>query len=354
MAIIITDEDARRHLDMKECIDAMRVCFQDFADQTAISLPRVRYTIENGDKEKSYYANVHVGAAPSFGLACVRAGTHIIDDNAYDSGRRSMRNPEPVNWTVVILYDIKTSEPVAFMHESHVSGIRVGATTGAAVNEIAREDASILGLLGTGRQSRAHAEAISAVRKIEKIKLFSPNTDHVRNWIHDMQHLDAEIIPVSDARTVVEGSDIVCCATNTTTPVLRGEWLCNGQMVVSIVNSDPTATRREVDNETFIRASDIVINDWDSVYSNKQIELIEPLEAGLVKKENVHVLGEIFAGRAQVKSAPDNIIYYKNNTGLAMQFAAAGALIQSKMAEGDNTNRIIPREWLAADQYGIG
>ena len=47
-------------------------------------------------------------------------------------------------------------------------------------------------------------------------------------------------------------------------------------------------------------------------------------------------------------------IYYKNNTGLAMQFAAAGALIQSKMAEGDNTNRIIPREWLAADQYGIG
>ena len=45
MAIIITDEDARRHLDMKECIDAMRVCFQDFADQTAISLPRVRYTI---------------------------------------------------------------------------------------------------------------------------------------------------------------------------------------------------------------------------------------------------------------------------------------------------------------------
>ena len=106
-----------------------------------------------------------------------------------------------------------------------------------------------------------------------------------------MQHLDAEIIPVSDARTVVEGSDIVCCATNTTTPVLKGEWLCNGQMVISIVNSDPTATRREVDNETFIRASDIVINDWDSVYSNKQIELIEPLEAGLVKKRECSRFG---------------------------------------------------------------
>ena len=354
MAIVITDEDARRHLDMKECIDAMRVCFRDFADETAISLPRARYTIENGDEDKSYYANVHVGAAPSFGLACVRAGTHIIDDSAYDGGRRSMRNPEPVNWTVVILYDIKTSEPIAFMHESHVSGIRVGATTGAAVNEIAQEDASILGLLGTGRQSRAHAEAISAVRKIEKIKLFSPNSDHVRNWINAMQHLEAEIVPVSDARSVVDGSDIVCCATNTTTPVLKGEWLSPGQMVISIANSDPTATRREVDEETFVRASEIVINDWDSVYANQQIELIEPLEAGLVDKENVHVLGEIFAGRAEVKSTPDNIVYYKNNTGLAMQFAAAGALIHRKMAEGDTTNRVIPREWLAADQYGIG
>ena len=118
MAIIITDEDARRHLSMKECIDAMRVCFRDFADGSAVSLPRVRYTIDNGDEDKSYYANVHVGAVPSFGVACVRAGSHVIDNTAYSRDRRSMRNPEPVNWAVVVLYDIKTSEPIAFMHES--------------------------------------------------------------------------------------------------------------------------------------------------------------------------------------------------------------------------------------------
>lgn len=353
MPIVITDDDARRLLTMPECIDAMRTCFRDFAEEKAVSLPRVRYTIESGDSDRTYYANVHVGAVPSFGMACVRAGSHMIDESAYDGGRRSMKNPEPFNWTVVILYDIKTSEPLAFMHESHVSGVRVGATTGAAVDEIAREDAAVLGILGTGRQARAHCEAICTVRPIRRVQVFSPNTQHLNDFIERAARPDVEIVAVPDARAVVDGADIVCCATNTTEPVIFGEWLCDGQMVISIVNSDPTGTRSEVDEATFARASDIVINDWDSVYANNQIELIEPMESGLVDRERVHLLGDIMAGRVEVKSRPDNIVYYKNNTGLAMQFAAAGSILYKKLSQG-GTNRVIPRDWLASEKYGIG
>ena len=354
MAIIITDEDARRHLSMPECIDAMRVCFEDYAKGTAVSLPRSRYTIENGEQDKSYYANVHVGAAPSFGVACVRAGTHIIDDTAYEAGRRSMRNPEPINWTVIILYDIKTSEPIAFLHESEISGMRVGATSAAAVNAIAREDCSILGMLGTGRQSRAHCEAVCSVRPIKEVRVYSPNKDHIKNYLEAMDKLGVEIIAVSDEQAVVEGADIVCSTTNSTEPVLRGEWLSDGQMVVSIGNSDPTITRHEVDDETLKRASQIVINDWDSVHTNKQIELLDLIESGDVDHDNIYLLGDIFAGKAVVKSQSDNIIYYKNNTGLAMQFAAAGAIVHRNLMKSGGTNRVVDRDWLAADEYGIG
>ena len=354
MAIVITDDDARRHLSMAECIDAMRVCFREFAEEKAISLPRVRYTIGTGEPNKSYYANVHVGAVPSFGVSCVRAGTHIIDDSAYDSGRRSMRNPEPVNWTAVILYDIKTSEPLAFMHESHISGVRVGATSAAAVDAVARDDASVLGMLGTGRQSRAHCEAICCVRPIRQVRVFSPSAEHLNAYIKAMKHLDVDIVAATGERDVVDGADIVCCTTNTTEPVLMGEWLTAGQMVVSIVNSDATINRREVDDETLARADAIIINDWDSVNANNQIELIDLIEDGTVERDKVHLLGDIFAGKAEVKSTPDNIVYYKNNTGLAMQFAAAGAIIHRNMMKAGGTNRVIPREWLAAEQYGIG
>ena len=97
MPLVITDDDARRLLPMDECIDAMRTCFLDLAGGKAVSLPRVRYLVDTADPTKRYYANVHVGAVPSFGMACVRAGTHLIEKEGYEADRRRMVNPEPFN-----------------------------------------------------------------------------------------------------------------------------------------------------------------------------------------------------------------------------------------------------------------
>jgi hypothetical protein len=148
------------------------------------------------------------------------------------------------------------------------------------------------------------------------------------------------------------GADIICCATNSRQPVLDGDWLEPGQMVVSIANSDVLNSRSEVDEKTFARASDIIINDWDSVSANCQVELTEPIGKGLVAREKVHTLGDVVAGRAKLRGGGDGIIYYKNNTGLAMQFAASGAILYRKLiAEG--TNRVIPREWFASRKYHL-
>jgi ornithine cyclodeaminase/alanine dehydrogenase-like protein (mu-crystallin family) len=67
----------------------------------------------------------------------------------------------------------------------------------------------------------------------------------------------------------VRGAHVVCCATNSKKPVLHGEWLEPGQMVITIANSDVLNTRREVDETTFARASAIIINDWESVTANR-------------------------------------------------------------------------------------
>jgi ornithine cyclodeaminase/alanine dehydrogenase-like protein (mu-crystallin family) len=353
VALIITDDDARRLLSMSECIDAMRTTFKDFAEHKAVSLPRVRYTIDTEVPGRIYYANVHVGAVPSYGIACVRAGTHLLERSGLDANRRVMRNPEPFNWTVVILYDINTSEPVALMHESHVSGVRVGATSGAAVSEMAADDASVLGLFGTGRQAQSHLEAICAVRPIRRVNVFSPNPAHLKSFVDRQNISGVEVIAAKEPREVARGANIVCCTTNGTTPAFFGDWLEDGQMIISIVNSDQTITRREVDEATFARSSDIVINDWESVHHNQQIELLEPIEKGLVDKSRVHLLGDVLNRKVNVKAGPGRIVYYKNNTGLAMQFAACGAIIYRKLKE-QGTNRVIPREWLASEQYGIG
>ena len=78
MTIIITDDDVKRLLPMADCIEAMRVAFRDFAAGEAVNRPRARYLARHPDPERKYLANVHVGAVPSAGIACVRAGSQII------------------------------------------------------------------------------------------------------------------------------------------------------------------------------------------------------------------------------------------------------------------------------------
>jgi ornithine cyclodeaminase/alanine dehydrogenase-like protein (mu-crystallin family) len=353
MAIIITDDDARRHLSMKECIEAMRVAFRDYALGDAITLPRVRYRAKTPDPDRLYMCNVHVGAVPSYGMACVRAGSNIIMADSAGTGRKMHANPEGVNWSVIVLYDLATAEPLAFLHESHLSGFRVGATTGAAVDAMARADARTLGLFGNGRQARGNFQAILEVRPIELVRLYSPNEEHCGTFAKEMARDGVAIEIVRDARAAVEGADIVCCATNTTRPVFEGDWLEPGQMLVTIVNSDVTAKRTEADETVFARATDIVVNDWASVLANEQTELLDPIGKGLVDRDRVVELGDVLAGRAEIRQTGDNLVYYKNNTGLGMQFAAAGAVIYGKMKNGE-TNRVVPREWLAAEKYTQG
>jgi alanine dehydrogenase len=347
MAIVITDDDARRLLTMEECVEAMRLAYRDFADGKAISLPRVRYKMEVAPGLE-YFSNVHVGAVPSLGMACVRAGSHTTIEDPKRPGNRGYA--APVNWTVIILYDLKTSEPVAFLHESYVSGFRVGATSGAAVDAMARPDAGELGLFGSGRQARSHCRAICMVRPIKRIRSYSPNKANREAFAKEMREAGFNVVAMDDPRAVVEGADIVCCATSSKNPVFEGEWLKKGQMVISIANTDVTLIRHEVDDSVLERADAIVVNDWDSVVSNRQIELLGLIEKGSVDRANVHELGEVLAGRAVLKQSPDNILYYKNNTGLGMQFAAAGAILYKKLlAEG--TNRVIPSDWLASEKY---
>ena len=351
MAIIISDDDVRKYLTMAECIEAMDVCFGDFSEGKAKTLPRLRYRVDApDDPTREYFANVHVGAVPSYGMACVRAGSNMLAKGGAP-GRKTTSSPDATNWTVIILYDLNNAEPVAFMHESQLSGVRVGATTGVAVDKVARDDVTELGLFGTGRQAKANCEAICTARpSIKRVKVFSPTRENRDAFPSSLKLPGVEIMPVESSEEVVVGADIVCSMTNSTKPTFDGNLLEDGQMVISVANSDVTLKRHEVDETTFVRASDIIINDWDSVVSNQQTELLDLIDTGAVDRERIFELGDLCAGKETVKQTNDNIVYYKNNTGLGMQFAAAGAVIYNKMKNND-TNRVVPPEWLSAEDY---
>jgi alanine dehydrogenase len=353
VTIIITDDDVRRLLPMQDCIEAMRVAFRDFANGTAVNRPRMRYLAQHPDPGRKYLANVHVGAVPSAGIACVRAGSQIIRPPGADNDRRLYENPQAFNWGIVILYSIETAEPLALLHEFLLSGMRVGATTAVAVDAIARRDAATLGLFGTGKQARNALEAIAVVRPLRRVNVYSPSATHREDFARAMARDGLDVVAVADPRAVVAGADIVCCATTAMKPVFDGDWLHDGQLVVSIANSDVTNKRSEVDRRTYERASAVIINDWESVIDNDQTELTDPLRDGVIRKEQVIELGDLLTGKSRLPAPAGGggeagIVYYKNNSGLAIQFAAAGGILYRKaIAEG--SNKTIPTEWLGSD-----
>jgi len=357
MTLIITDDDVQRLLSMEECIEAMRVAFGDFAKGDAVNRPRMRYVAKHSDPALRYFANVHIGAVPSYGTACVRAGSTIFRPATPDNPRRTYESPTQFNWGFVILYSTETAEPLALLHEFHLSGMRVGATTAMAVDRMARPDAATLGLFGTGKQAATALEAVACVRPIARVQVYSPTEAHLRDFVQRMNRANfrsgMEVVAVKDARAVLAGADVICCATNSMAALFDGDWLEDGQMVVTIANSDVTNKRSEVDRRTFERANAIVVNDWETVVDNKQSELLDLVESGAVARDKVVELGDVVLGNAPLRQPPrgdsgNGILYFKNNAGLAIQFAAAGALLYRKaLAQG--VEKSIPREWLGSD-----
>ncbi|MQA67061.1 MAG: hypothetical protein GEU76_14360 [Alphaproteobacteria bacterium] len=352
MTIIITDDDVQRHLSMAECIEAMGTAFKDFAAGDAVNLPRSRYQARHSDPERRYLANVHVGAVPSVGIAVVRAGSQIIKPPSPTNNRRLYENPRPFNWGFVILFDTETAEPLALMHEFGLSGMRVGATSGLAVDRIAPDRVRNLGIFGTGKQASSAFDAITTVRDFERVTVYSPSEAHRAEFVKEKQQAmgdKVEVVAAESAEEVVKGADVITCCTTAMEPVFDGNWLADGQLVISIANSDATNKKRtEVDEATYAKSRTIVVNDWESVIDNDQTELLEPLAASVIRREQIVELGDIVSGKMSVRSGGEGIVYYKNNSGLAIQFASTGRIIYDRvMAEG--TNRQIPSEWLGTD-----
>jgi alanine dehydrogenase len=348
MTIIITDEDVRGLLSMPECIEAMRVAFTDLADGQAANMPRMRYSVPTKTVNKQYLANIQAGAVPSFGVAAVRAGSRFMQFEETNGQRRVLHNPDPKNWTVIVLYDLETAEPLAFIHESHISGIRVGATVGLAVDHLAKKNSEILALFGSGAQAGPILEAITSVRALSEIRVYSPTRSNREAFAQKYRQQGLNVLVRDKPDNLVPGADIVACATNTAEPVFESCQLEKGQTLITIVNSDVTGRREEVDPEVFGKASRVIINDWDSVHANSQIELLEAIDSGSIARQNIATLGEVVSGRVQGRQSDEEIVYYKNNTGLGMQFAAAGGLVFRKMKDR-KTRMEIPTNWLGSE-----
>jgi ornithine cyclodeaminase/alanine dehydrogenase len=113
--------------------------------------------------------------------------------------------------------------------------LRTSGLGGVAVDELARPDASTLGLLGSWRHARVQAEAVAAVRDLDRVQVFSPDPDHRADCARDLQgRLDCAVEARDDPEPVVREADVLVCATDSSSPVFETDWLQPGTHVSSL------------------------------------------------------------------------------------------------------------------------
>ena len=324
MALVLTDKEIAGLVSMEEYLQAMENAYLDFGNDTAAIRPRQRYQVSIGP-EKFHMTNIIGGAVPRYGVSAVRLNSWPRRKKSSDWGATVTG---PGGWGMIVLFDLESGKLLGMLMDGIISDLRVGATTGIAIKRLAREDCVSIGVLGSGRQAKANLEAICLVRKITRAKVYSPNPEHRVQFADEMEtRLKIPITPVESSAKCATDVDIIGCFSNSDEPVFDGNLITAGQTVVSIRNTDHVSRSDEVDQETFLKSELIAISDKSTLLDNKQGELLTLINNGTIPWDRVVELKDLVSGKAQGRTTDKQIVYYKNNTGMGIQFAAAGKIV---------------------------
>ena len=317
MALLLTDDDVRELLSMADAVDCVEIALKEFQAGKAENLPRHHFYAQGNSG--TFFLRNFQGAIPQLGVAGIRLTTDLL-------GSKSHR-PDQRPFGAFLLFDLDTAALLAVIHDHELQRIRVGAETGVAIRHLARAEASLVGILGSGFQAESQLAAACAVRAIRAVEVFSPNAERRARFARRMeQRIGVPVTAVPSAREAVAGKDIILAATNSSSPVLDGSWIADGAHVTSIVNSDQRFPRRELDDATFARAHLVAIGYLEQTRQDHAADIFEAVEAGALDWARVCQLGEVLIGARAARTRPDDITVFKNN-GLAVEFVALAAKV---------------------------
>lgn len=227
----------------------------------------------------------------------------------------------------VMLYETKHGRLLALMDATEITAIRTAATSGVATRLLARQDARILTILGSGVQARSHLEAMLLVRPFNQVRVWSRNQDHaVRFCERESDHAGLDIRAMSDIAAAVEGADVICTTTSSPEPILFGNMVSAGCHINAVGSSVPFA--RELDTAAVV-ASRLFVDRRESTL-NEAGDFLFPQKEGAISEGHILAeIGEILIGDHPGRENETEITLFKS-LGLAVEDVASAHFIYQK------------------------
>jgi ornithine cyclodeaminase len=207
------------------------------------------------------------------------------------------------------------------MSASVLTAIRTAAASALATRYLAKADAHVLTIVGTGEEARTHIDAVTAVRPIDEVRVWGRTPARAQKLAERFRNSDRfEVRPVENLREAMRGADIVCTVTAAAEPIVAGGWLEPG-MHLNVAGSG-WAHKAEVDPEC-VRRSRVFV-DYRASALAQAGELIQAFEAGAVTEDHIRgEIGQVIMQAVPGRTHPQDITMYKSVGIIAQDLAPA-------------------------------
>jgi ornithine cyclodeaminase/alanine dehydrogenase-like protein (mu-crystallin family) len=294
MPLYLSEADVAEVLDPAAAVEAIEGCFQRLGQGVVVNAPRRRLRLREGALADMAASDLGLGLA---------------------GGKLYVATPERAIF-VVCLFDAVSSELVAVIEADHLGRLRTGAASGVAARHLALPGAGTLGVLGCGHQAETQVACIrAAVPSIERVVAYCRTPERLAAFC---EKAGAE---PGESHRDAGSQEIVVTITSSRDPVLRGEWLRHGALVVAAGAN--VVSKRELDNAVLERATFVCCDSLEQARLESG-DLVEPVAAGVLDWLEVHELHEVVSGEVLGRQSETDIVVFKSN-GLAAWDVAIGA-----------------------------
>jgi len=310
--LLIDKGEVDRMLDLGELVDAVAVAMADLSAGRASVPPRVGAQVA----AQGAVLAAMPGYSPTLGVLAAKL-LAVFPRNRPTDG--------PTHQALIAVFDPATGTPVALMDGNAITAARTAACSALSIRLLARDDAGVLTVLGTGVQAHAHALAATAARPFAEVRIAGRSPEKAEQLAARLRGASLPAAATTSWAEALAGADVVCATTSTQEPLVRREWLAPGAHVTSV---GYVAGGREIDDATVADAL-VVVESRDTASAPFPVgsdDVAVPLAKGLIDRGDLVEIGELVEGRHPGRTSADQITLYKS-VGVAVQDAAAAGLV---------------------------
>jgi alanine dehydrogenase len=361
VTIIVDNATVSRLLTMEAAIAALEGAYADLASGEAVCRPRMDMRIPTTEKGKVYQWGTMEGGSTR-GYFAIRMKSDVV----YEEERDGVRTQEKyctrpgLYCGLILLTAVDTGEPLAIINDGVLQHMRVGADGAIGVKHMARQDAEVVGILGSGGMARSHLEAFLCVRRIRKLQVFSPTRAHREDFAAEARARHGiEAIACDAPEQVYRGAHIVAALTDSTVPVMQGRLLEPGTHIVNVGGGGKPdeASLARVDRYLRFGNAPAPVSRPDLALDDEHIAwAARPADAragrkrghGVALPDKVVYLAEVLSGAKPARRSDGEITYSERGNLQGAQFYAVAGLVY-EAARNAGLGREIPTEWFLQD-----